>query len=111
MVILVLDKDNVKVQVKVQVYCDGKDVGVVEGMMCLYGIDLVLKDNVMVICVQGVFMSWELVGDLIIVVDQLISMFDNIVMDGVMLNFDDYDQGLILFGEEILLVLWVYYGE
>ena len=79
-------------------------------MMRSYGLDPALKDNAMVIRAQGAFMSRELVGDPASVADQLISMLDNTQMDGVMLNFDDYDQGLTLFGEEILPVLRAHYG-
>ena len=111
MATLVLDKDNAKAQAKAQAYRDGKDAGAVEGMMRSYGIDPALKDNAMVIRAQGAFMSRELVGDPTTVADQLISMLDNTAMDGVMLNFDDYDQGLTLFGEEILPVLRAHYGE
>ncbi|BFM08403.1 LLM class flavin-dependent oxidoreductase [Halioxenophilus aromaticivorans] len=109
MATLVIDETDAAAQAKAESYRAGKDQGAVEGMMRSYGIDPALKDNAMVVRAQGAFMAREFVGSPETVKNQLIEMIDNTEMDGVMLNFDDYQSGLTYFGNEILPALRAYY--
>lgn len=110
MATLIIDETDEKAQATAKYYREGKDAGAVEGMMRSYGIDPALKDNAMVIKAQGAFMCREIVGSAQTVKQQLIEMIDSTEMDGVMLNFADYQQGLTEFGHSILPDLRAHYG-
>ncbi|GGF70654.1 LLM class flavin-dependent oxidoreductase [Alteromonas lipolytica] len=110
MATVVIDDTDEKAEATAQYYRDGKDLGAVEGMMRSYGIDPALKDNAMVIRSQGAFMARDIIGSPETVTQKLIELIDNTEMDGVMINFDDYQQGLTLFGEHVLPNLRAHYG-
>jgi pyrimidine oxygenase len=110
MATLIIDETDEKAEATAQYYRDGKDFGAVEGMMRSYGIDPALKNNSMVIRAQGAFMARAMVGSPETVKNKLIEMLDATEMDGVMINFADYEQGLTLFGEHILPALRAHYA-
>ena len=82
-------------------YEDGADIGAIVGMLRSWGLskdaDLTGRAKAM-----GAMMTQTAVGSPASCADQLDEFLTDCELDGVMLIFPDYVEGLTLFGEEIL---------
>jgi len=82
-------------------YRDGLDEGAVLGMLSAYGAS-VSGDNAIVARAKGAFMTQTVVGAPATCAEKMEGFIRDCLLDGVMLIFDDYMEGLTLAGSEIL---------
>ncbi len=98
---LILGETDAKAQAAVRRYEDGADIGAIVGMLRSWGLskdaDLTGRAKAM-----GAMMTQTAVGSPASCADQLDEFLTDCELDGVMLIFPDYVEGLTLFGEEIL---------
>ncbi|MDC9594612.1 hypothetical protein [Xenorhabdus sp. IM139775] len=90
-----------------QFYRQGLDVEAVKNMMRSFGVHLDDKNvddknNVMVARAQNAFMTHTVIGTPATCYKQLADLIRTCELDGVMLIFPDYIQGLTVFGDQIL---------
>ncbi|MBS9425221.1 LLM class flavin-dependent oxidoreductase [Photorhabdus caribbeanensis] len=83
-------------------YRDGLDIDAVKSMMHSFGVDVGGKSNAMVERSQNAFMTHTAIGNPETCRQQLSDLLRECELDGVMLIFPDYVQGLTIFGEKIL---------
>jgi pyrimidine oxygenase len=88
-----------------QGYCDGLDEGAVLGMLESYGASLAGTDNAMVARAKGAFMTHTVIGAPKTCAQKIAAFLDDCALDGLMLIFADYTEGLQVMGREILPVL------
>ena len=92
-------------QATAQRYRDGLDEGAVLGMLESYGVDLTAKDNAMVARAKGAFMTHTVIGAPKTCAQKIAAFLDECALDGLMLIFADYAEGLRVAGREILPLL------
>ncbi|HXS06159.1 MAG TPA: LLM class flavin-dependent oxidoreductase [Rhizomicrobium sp.] len=86
-------------------YCAGLDEGAVLGMLASYGVDLAGKDNAMVARAKGAFMTHTVIGAPRTCAQKIAAFLQGCALDGLMLVFADYAEGLRVAGREILPLL------
>ena len=86
-------------------YRAGLDEGAVLGMLESYGVDLKAKDNAMVARAKGAFMTHTVVGAPKTCAQKISAFLEECALDGLMLIFADYAEGLRVTGREILPLL------
>ncbi|MDH1866520.1 LLM class flavin-dependent oxidoreductase [Pseudomonas chengduensis] len=86
-------------------YRAGLDTGAVKGMMESFGIDTSLQNNAMVERASNAFMTHTAIGSPETCRRELAKLLREADLDGAMLIFPDYVQGLTTFGEKILPAL------
>ncbi|MAD47381.1 MAG: LLM class flavin-dependent oxidoreductase [Oceanospirillaceae bacterium] len=92
-------------QAQAQKYRDGLDLGAVRGMLESFGIDTSLQNNAMVERAGNAFMTHTAIGSPETCRAELSKLMKECDLDGVMLIFPDYVEGLTTFGEKILPAL------
>ncbi|HXR96181.1 MAG TPA: LLM class flavin-dependent oxidoreductase, partial [Rhizomicrobium sp.] len=85
-----------------QKYRDGLDEGAVLGMLESYGANLAGKDNAMVARAKGAFMTHTVIGAPKTCAQKIAAFLKECALDGLMLIFADYEEGLKVAGREIL---------
>ncbi|WP_242688645.1 LLM class flavin-dependent oxidoreductase [Photorhabdus tasmaniensis] len=85
-----------------QFYRDGLDIDAVKSMMHSFGVDVGEKSNAMVERSQNAFMTHTAIGNPETCLRQLSDLLRECELDGVMLIFPDYVEGLTTFGTQIL---------
>jgi pyrimidine oxygenase len=85
-----------------QKYCDGLDEGAVLGMLESYGATLAGTDNAMVARAKGAFMTHTVIGAPQTCAQKIEAFLNDCALDGLMLIFADYPEGLRVMGREIL---------
>jgi pyrimidine oxygenase len=88
-----------------QNYREGVDEGAVLGMLESYGVDLRGKDNAMVARAKGAFMTHTVTGAPRTCAQKISALLEECALDGLMLIFADYAEGLRVTGREILPLL------
>ncbi len=83
-------------------YRDGLDEGAVLGMLDSYGANLPAGDNAMVARAKGAFMTHSVVGSPATCAERMEDFMRRGMLDGLMLIFADYREGLTVTGQEIL---------
>ena len=83
-------------------YREGLDEGAVLGMLESYGVNLQGQDNAMVARARGAFMTHTVIGAPATCAEQMEQFMRDGVLDGLMLTFADYQEGLRVMGREIL---------
>lgn len=92
-------------QATAETYRKGLDEGAVLGMLESYGAISKGADNAMVARARGAFMTHTVIGAPKSCAQQIAAFLDDCVLDGLMLIFADYAEGLKVMGREILPVL------
>ena len=85
-----------------QKYRDGLDEGAVLGMLESYGALHAGADNAMVARAKGAFMTHSVIGAPETCAQKIAALLRNCALDGLMLIFADYSEGLRVMGREIL---------
>jgi pyrimidine oxygenase len=85
-----------------QAYRDGLDEGAVLGMLESYGATLAGADNAMVARAKGAFMTHTVIGAPQTCAQKIAAFLSDCALDGLMLVFADYAEGLRVMGREIL---------
>ncbi len=85
-----------------QRYREGVDEAAVLGMLESYGVDLTGKDNAMVARAKGAFMTHTVIGAPKTCAQKIAAFLEECALDGLMLIFADYAEGLRVAGREIL---------
>jgi pyrimidine oxygenase len=85
-----------------QHYREGLDEGAVLGMLESYGMSFQGNDNAMVARAKGAFMTHAVIGSPAACAQKMESFMKDCVLDGLMLIFADYREGLQVTGREIL---------
>ncbi len=88
-----------------QSYRDGLDEGAVLGMLESYGASFAGTDNAMVARAKGAFMTHTVIGAPGTCAQKIAGFLKDCALDGLMLVFADYDEGLKVMGREILPLL------
>jgi len=88
-----------------ETYRHGLDEGAVLGMLQSYGVDFAGKDNAMVARAKGAFMTHTVVGAPRTCAQRISAFLEECALDGLMLIFADYAEGLRVAGREILPLL------
>lgn len=102
MTVISADTDA-QAEAKAQVYRDGLDEGAVLGMLESYGVaPSGEKGNAMTARSQGAFMTQAVVGSPATCAAKIEAFLRACDIDGLMFIFDDYQQGLLVTGREIL---------
>jgi len=101
---LVLDESEAQAEAKARRYQAGLDEGAIQGMLRSYGV-AESGVNAMVARAQGAFMTEAIIGAPDSCAGKIADLLQECGLDGLMLIFDDYAQGLPLFGEKILPTL------
>ena len=83
-------------------YRAGLDEGAVLGMLESYGVDLAGKDNAMTARAKGAFMTHTVIGAPKTCAQKISDFLQICALDGLMLIFADYAEGLRVAGREIL---------
>ena len=83
-------------------YRAGLDEGAVLGMLESYGVDTRGKDNAMVARAKGAFMTHTVIGAPNTCAQKISALLKDCALDGLMLVFADYAEGLRVAGREIL---------
>jgi pyrimidine oxygenase len=83
-------------------YRAGLDEGAVLGMLESYGVDTKGKDNAMVARAKGAFMTHTVIGAPGTCAQKISALLKDCALDGLMLVFADYAEGLRVAGREIL---------
>ena len=86
-------------------YCAGLDEGAELGMLASYGVDLKGKDNAMVARAKGAFMTHTVIGAPKTCAQKISAFLKDCALDGLMLVFADYAEGIAVMGREILPLL------
>jgi pyrimidine oxygenase len=85
-----------------QKYRDGLDEGAVLGMLHSYGVNLAGQDNAMVARSKGAFMTHMVAGSPATCAEKMEAFMRECLLDGLMLIYADYREGLTVTGREIL---------
>ncbi len=85
-----------------QNYRDGLDEGAVLGMLESYGVPLAGAGNAMVARAKGAFMTHTVIGAPKTCAQKIAAFLKDCALDGLMLIFADYTEGLRVMGREIL---------
>ena len=85
-----------------QKYRDGLDEGAVLGMLESYGATFAGADNAMVARAKGAFMTHTVIGAPKTCAQKIAAFLHDCALDGLMLIFADYREGLRVTGREIL---------
>jgi len=88
-----------------QSYRDGLDEGAVLGMLESYGATFAGADNAMVARAKGAFMTHTVIGAPRTCAQKIATFLDDCALDGLMLIFADYREGLQVMGREVLPLL------
>jgi pyrimidine oxygenase len=88
-----------------QRYRDGLDEGAVLGMLESYGVTFAGADNAMVARAKGAFMTHAVIGASGTCAQKIAAFLKDCALDGLMLIFADYAEGLAVMGREILPLL------
>lgn len=88
-----------------QTYRDGLDEGAVLGMLESYGVTLAGTDNAMVARAKGAFMTHTVIGAPKSCAQKIEALLKDCALDGLMLIFADYAEGIAVMGREILPLL------
>jgi pyrimidine oxygenase len=88
-----------------QKYREGLDEGAVLGMLQSYGVSFAGADNAMAARAKGAFMTHTVIGAPVTCAQKIASFLDVCALDGLMLIFADYAEGLRVMGREILPLL------
>jgi pyrimidine oxygenase len=83
-------------------YREGLDEGAVLGMLESYGVTLSAGENAMTARARGAFMTHAVIGDPATCAEQMESLMRYCDLDGLMLVFADYREGLRVAGRQIL---------
>ncbi|HWY62124.1 MAG TPA: LLM class flavin-dependent oxidoreductase [Rhizomicrobium sp.] len=83
-------------------YREGLDEGAVLGMLESYGALSPGKDNAMVARAKGAFMTHAVIGSPATCAEQMERFMRDCVLDGLMLVYADYKEGLRVTGQQIL---------
>lgn len=97
---VVIADSDAQAQSLAQHYRDGLDVGAVEGMMKSFGVDIDSAKS-MFERASNAFMSHTAIGCAATCQDQIAALIRDCELDGVMLIFPDYVDGLTRFGRDI----------
>ena len=89
-------------EAKARRYREGLDEGAVQGMLQSYGMRFAGDDNAMAARARGAFMTHAVVGSPATCAQEMESFMRECLIDGLMLIFDDYREGLLVTGGEIL---------
>lgn len=88
-----------------QKYREGLDEGAVLGMLESYGATFAGGDNAMVARAKGAFMTHTVIGAPTSCAQKIAAFLDDCALDGLMLIFADYAEGIAVMGREILPLL------
>lgn len=88
-------------EARAQTYRDGLDEAAVLGMLQSYGVNLAAKDNAMVARAKGAFMTHTVIGAPKSCAQQVGAFLKDCALDGLMLIFADYAEGLRVWGRDI----------
>jgi pyrimidine oxygenase len=99
---VIYGESDVAAETTAQSYRDGLDEGAVLGMLESYGANLGGKDNAMVARAKGAFMTHTVIGSPKSCGQQIGAFLKNCALDGLMLIFADYAEGIKVAGREIL---------
>ena len=104
MMTLVMEETDEAAQKAEQYYTEGLDEGALKGMLRAYGfLDSEMgKENAFVASARSSFMTTRSVGSVERVAERLESLFETTDLDGLMLIFPDYLEGIPMFTSEIL---------
>ena len=83
-------------------YREGLDEGAVLGILESYGATFAGNDNAMVARAKGAFMTHAVIGSPASCAQKMESFMKECLLDGLMLTFADYHEGLEVTGREIL---------
>jgi pyrimidine oxygenase len=86
-------------------YREGLDEGAVLGMLESYGAVAPGTDNAMTARARGAFMTHTVIGSPMTCAEKMESFMRHCALDGLMLIFADYAEGLRVFGREMLPLL------
>ncbi len=93
---------DAKAEATAQSYREGLDEGAVLGMLESYGATLAGGDNAMVARARGAFMTHTVTGSPATCAQAMEHFMRDCALDGLMLIFADYKEGLAVMGREIL---------
>lgn len=104
MMTLVLGETDEAAQAKAAHYREGLDEGALHGMMRAYGFldSEIGKENAFVASARSSFMTPRLIGSAETVTRQAIELMDQAELDGLMLIFPDYIEGISIVADSIL---------
>ena len=105
---LIYEETDAKAEALVRKYADGKDMGAILSMLKNWGVP---ADRIASLAEQqGAFMTQTLVGSPATCADKLRAFIDECELDGLMLIFPDYVEGLKMFGADILPKMQAHYA-
>lgn len=93
---------DARAEATAQKYREGLDEGAVVGMLESYGASLAGPDNAMVARAKGAFMTHTVIGSGATCAEKIAAFLEHCALDGLMLIFADYAEGLRMAGQEIL---------
>ena len=104
MMTLVFGETDASAQAQADRFREGLDEGALKGMLRAYGfLDAeVGRENAFVASARSSFMTPRLIGSPETVADQAISLMEQAELDGLMLIFPDYIEGLHILAEQVL---------
>ena len=104
MMTFVFGETDAAAQAKAEHFRAGLDEGALRGMLRAYGfLDAEIgKENAFVASARSSFMTPRLIGSPETVADQAISLMEQAELDGLMLIFPDYIEGLHILAEQVL---------
>ena len=104
MMTFVFGETDAAAQAQAEHYRAGLDEGALRGMMRAYGfLDAELgQENAFVASARSSFMTPRLIGSPQTITDQAISLMEQAELDGLMLIFPDYVEGLHILAEHVL---------
>lgn len=97
---LIIGDTDKEAQALAQYYRDGLDVGAVEGMMHSYGVDTISTQSLLA-SASHAFMNHTAIGHARTCQKELEALIHDCDLDGVMLTFPDYVDGLARFEQDI----------
>jgi pyrimidine oxygenase len=99
---VIYGESDAKAEALAQSYRDGLDEGAVLGMLESYGASLSGGDNAMVARAKGAFMTHTVIGSPNSCAEKIHALLEECALDGLMLIFANYAEGLRVMGREIL---------
>jgi pyrimidine oxygenase len=99
---VIYGESDTKAEMTAQHYREELDEGAVLGMLESYGALIPGSDNAMTARARGAFMTHTVIGSPVTCAERMESFMRDCVLDGLMLVFADYNEGIRVFGREML---------
>jgi pyrimidine oxygenase len=99
---VIYGESDARAEKTAQHYREGLDEGAVLGMLESYGATIPGTDNAMTARARGAFMTHTVIGNPATCAERMERFLRDCALDGLMLVFADYGEGIRVFGREML---------